>query len=102
MVDSSGCLLIPDVDRYLMAVEAYIVYKVDSKLYRRGQITRDIKSESERNWLWYVNSAANKMITPDYDTAENLSRRAQSMRAAVDSYSRGFGTLNYPTIKNKN
>jgi hypothetical protein len=99
MTDENGCIMIPDEDRYLMAIEAYIVFKIDSKLYRRGLIPRDVKIESEQNWLWYVNSAANKMIMPNYDSAENLSRRAQSMRAARDSQSSGFAALGSPTIK---
>jgi len=99
ILDENDCLMIPDVDRYLMAIEAYISYKIDHRLARRGELDWRIAQQSEQEWLWYVNSAANKLITPDYDVAENLSRRHQSMRAAVDSHSRGFGALNSPTIK---
>ena len=99
MLDENGCLMIPDVDRYLLGIESYLTYKIDHKLARRGELDWGIARASEQEWLWYVNSAANKLITPGYDEAEVLSRRAQSMRSPTGAHSRGFGTLNYPTIK---
>ena len=99
MLDENGCLMIPDVDRYLMGIEAYLTYKIDHKLARRGELDWGVAQRSEQEWLWYVNSAANKLLTPNYDEAEVMNRRAQSMRNPMGSHSRGFGTLNYPTIK---
>jgi hypothetical protein len=97
--DDNGCLLIPAVDRYLMAIESYIIFKLDSKLYRRGVIAKNIKDESEQNWLWYVSSAHTKIVTPNYDEAESLKNQIQKMRTDKDAHAYGFKYLNVPTVK---
>jgi len=98
-LDSNGCLLIPDVDRYMIAVESYIVYKIDSKLYRRGIISKTIKDESEQNWLFYVNSAFTKIVTPNYDEAEALKNQIVKIRTDSNAHDYGFESLGVPTVK---
>jgi hypothetical protein len=98
--DDNGCLLIPDVDRYMMAVEAYIIYKIDNKMYRRGILARNIRDESEQNWLWYVNSAFTKLATPNYDEAESLKNQMLKIRTDQSAHEYGFEYLNTPTVKN--
>jgi len=99
-MDDNGCLLIPDVDRYMMAIEAYIIFKIDNKLYRRGVISKNIRDESEQNWLWYVNSAFTKLTVPNYDEAESLKNQLTKMRSDSSAHQYGFEYLNNPTIKN--
>ena len=71
--------MVPDVDRYLMAIESYIIYKIDHKLWRRGKLSKAVRDISEQEWLWYVNSAQTKMITPDYDMAESMKNQLQKI-----------------------
>lgn len=98
-VDDNGCLLIPDVDRYMMAVEAYIVFKMDKKMARRGVIADKIAEESKQEWLWYVSSAHSKIVTPNYDEAESLKNQIQKIRTDKNAHDYGFGHLNVPTVK---
>ena len=97
--DDSGCLLIPDVDRYMMAVEAYIIHKIDSKLARRGVISRSIAEESKQEWLWYVSSAHSKIATPNYDEAESMKNQINKIRSDSNAHDYGFEHLNTPTVK---
>jgi len=98
-LDENGCLLIPDVDRYMLAIEAYIIYKLDKKLARRGVISRHIAQESEQEWLWYVASAHSKIVTPNYDEAEGLKNQIRKMRTDTNAHDYGFKYLNLPTRK---
>ena len=91
--------MIPDEERYLMAIEAYIIYKIDSKLYRRGVIAKHLRDESEQNWLWYVNSAFSKIVTPGYDGAESWKNQIQKMRADKAAHQYGYRYLKRPTVK---
>ena len=100
-VDENGCIMIPDEERYLMAVEAYITFKIDSKLHRRGVISKMIRDESEQNWLWYVNSAHSKIVTPGYDTAESLKNQIQKIRTDKNAHDYGFKYLKRPTVRKK-
>lgn len=96
-MDDDGCLLIPDVERYLMAVESYVIYKIDNKLYRKGIIAKNIRDDSEQNWLWYVSSAHSKMVTPNYDKAEALKNQIQKMGNDSNAHDYGFEHMNVPT-----
>ena len=98
-VDDDGCLMIPDEERYLMAVESYIIFKIDNKLYRRGVISKHVRDESEQNWLWYVESAHSKIVTPDYDGAESLKNQIQKMRTDKNAHDYGYKYLKRPTVK---
>lgn len=98
-LDDNGDLLIPDVERYLQAVQAYITYKMDKKLARRGVLSSRIADESEREWLWYVNSAFTKLVTPNSDGAESLKNQIVKMRTDKNAHDYGFEHLNKPTVK---
>ena len=91
--------MIPDVTRYLMGIEAYLTFKIDNKLWRRGKISKAIRDVSEQEWLWYVNSAFTKMVTPDYDKAESLKNQWLKIRGDEAAHDYSFGGLNLPTVK---
>ncbi len=98
-VDDNGCLMIPDEDRYMLAVESYIKFKMDHKLWRRGVISKVARDMSEQDWLWYVSSAFNKIVVPGYDQAEALKNQIQKMRIDKNAHDYGFAYQNLPTVK---
>ncbi len=100
-VDDNGCVMIPDEERYLMAVESYIIFKIDNKLYRRGVLPKHIRDASEQDWLWYVESAHSKIVTPSYDGAESLKNQLQKIRVDKNAHDYGFRYLKRPTVKRK-
>ncbi len=98
-VNEDGCIMIPDEERYLMAVEAYIIFKIDNKMYRRGVLPRHIRDASEQDWLWYVESAHSKIVTPSYDQAESLKNQIQKIRTDKNAHDYGYRYLKRPTVK---
>lgn len=94
-----GFPMIPDVTRYLLAVEAYLTYKIDNKLWRKGKQSKTIRDTSEQEWLFYVNSAFTKMMTPDYDRAESLKNQMVKIRTDSAAHQYSFAAMNLPTIK---
>jgi len=98
-IDDEGCLMIPDEDRYMLAVESYIKHKMDHKLWRRGVLSKLARDLSEQDWLWYVQSAHSKIVTPGYDGAEALKNQIQKMRTDKNAHDYGFEYLNLPTVK---
>ena len=99
--DENGCIIIPDEERYLMAIEAYIIFKIDNKLYRRGLLPKQIRDASEQDWLWYVESAHSKLVTPSYDQAESLKNQIQKIRQDKNAHDYGFKYLKRPTVKKR-
>ena len=67
MIDDEGFPMIPDIERVKAAIKAYIIYKVDYKLWRKDKISERVYRDSEKEWLWYVGSAGNvlKNMSPD-------------------------------------
>lgn len=66
-VDKDGFPLIPDLQRYIEAVKAFICMKVDYILWRGGELEKVHFDYSEKEWLWYVGSAGNAIRMPNYD-----------------------------------
>ena len=95
--DVDGCLMIPDVDRYMLGVESYIIHKIDNKLFRKGIISEKIRNQSEQDWLWYVGSAHSKIVTPNYDEAESLKNQLKKIRTDGNAHDYGFEHMNLPT-----
>jgi len=84
----------------MIAVEMYISFKMDHKLWRRGVISKAARDISEQDWLWYVQSAHSKIVVPNYDEAESLKNQIQKMRVDKNAHDYGFTYLKIPTVKN--
>lgn len=95
--DADGCLLVPDEERYLLAIETYIIHKLDNKLYRRGVLSKSIRDASEQEWLWYVASAHSKIVTPSYDQAESLKNQILKIHTDSNAHDYGYKHLKRPT-----
>lgn len=80
-IDKEGFPLVPDNQRYIEAIKAYIKFKIDYILYRSKELDKNIYEESEKQWLWYVGSAGNIARSPSYDQMESL---LQAMKLVVN------------------
>ena len=94
-----GYPMVPDVERYLLALESYVTFKIDHRLWRRGKLSKMVRDISEQDWLWYVNSAQTKMVTPDYDTAEAMKNQLLKIVPDITAHQYSFRYLNTPTVK---
>jgi hypothetical protein len=61
MVDENGFPMVPDNERVIEAVRAFVTYRVDHKLWRSNKLDRAVYEESKTEWLWYVGSAQNSL-----------------------------------------
>lgn len=67
LTDEEGFPMIPDKERVIEAIRAFITFRTDHKLWRSGRISREVYIDSEQEWLWAVGSAqtALRILTPD-------------------------------------
>lgn len=71
-VDEEGYPKVPDDTYYDEALAAYVTYRLDYRDFRKGNITDKVYQESEKNWLWYVNSARGSANMPSIAQLETL------------------------------
>ena len=74
-VDSEGNPMIPDDEVYIEAMLAYIGYRMGFELWMMDRLVEAKYRELEREWLFYVNSAKTKMLTPSLDEAQALANQ---------------------------
>lgn len=91
-VDEEGFPLIPDHQRYKEAVTSFIRMKIDYLLWRKGDITADVFSHSEREWLFYVASASGAAKTPSIDKMQAMSNQIKLIQGRFQ-HSNFFRTL---------
>ena len=70
--DDKGYPAIPDDERYLKAVEAYITHKISTRLWIQDKMSKDKQSYFENEWLFYVRSAKTRAQMPTIDGMESL------------------------------
>jgi hypothetical protein len=71
-VDSEGYPKIPDDTYYDEALASYVTYRIDYRDWRKGNTTDKVYQESEKNWLFYVNSARGSANMPSIAQLETL------------------------------
>lgn len=69
--DERGYPLIPDNERYMKGITSYIGERIAFGLFLQGDIAPAVYSKIDQERDWYIGSAKNSMIMPDYDTMEN-------------------------------
>lgn len=101
-VDNEGYPMIPDDERYLKAVESYIIERIARRLWLQDKIN-DFKYKAlEQDWLFYVNSAKNKAQMPSIDEMESLKNQLVRLISHPDRYRNQFAELgNGEQIKTK-
>lgn len=63
--DDEGYPMVPDNVYFDEALSSYCTFKLDRIDYRQGRIAKDVYMESQRDWLFYVNSARGSANMPD-------------------------------------
>lgn len=72
MTDPDGYPMVPDNTYFDEALSTYCTFRLDRIEYRKGKIPKDIYMESQRDWLFYVNSARGAANMPDINKLERL------------------------------
>lgn len=71
-VDDEGFPMVPDIQKYKMAVTKYLIYKVDYILWRQGVINDKVYTESKDEWLWFVGSISSALKMPSVEQMEAI------------------------------
>lgn len=92
-VDDDGFPIIPDDTKYKRAVQNYLIYKVDYRLWRQGFIEDKVYKESQLNWEWSIKSATNHLKMPSVDQMETLKNSLITLIPKFNSYRNFFHDL---------
>lgn len=93
-VDQDGFPKIPDNIKFKKAVESYIRYKIDYRMWRKGDIEDKIYKDSEKEWLWYVGAASTSMRILSIDQMESLQNQMLHLIPRLNQHSNYFRSLN--------
>jgi hypothetical protein len=91
-IDCDGLPMIPDNQRYVEAIKAFLSWKIDYLLWRRGELSERIYRDSEAEWLWYVGSAGNAARMPDTAGMQSLLNQIKVLGNRY-AYGRFFNNL---------
>jgi len=98
--DDNGYPMIPNEERVIKAVHAYVMYIITQKLWMSDKITKDKFSYWETEWMFYVNSARTKAHMPNLDREESFKNQMQRMIRPAHAHASHFNYLNKPEIPN--
>jgi len=88
--DSEGYPAIPDDERYLLAVESFIISKIAKKLWLQDKISKDKYIELEKEWLFYVRSAKSRAQMPTIDGMESFKNQVLRLITHPDRHRHQF------------
>lgn len=93
-IDYNGYPLIPDYVEFKEAIYWYINMKYTYSQWRRGEVRDGVYQDTEKNWHWYCQQAANKAMIPDLGKLENIKRSYLSLRPRTEQFKKFYDTLN--------
>jgi len=99
-VDDEGYPMIPDDVYYAKALAAYITYMMDYADWRKAKLTDKVLAKSEKEWLFYVNSARGSANMPNTAQIENLKSIWQRLIPNPNAYDRNFSGFNRKQRRN--
>jgi hypothetical protein len=94
-VDKEGFPLVPDNIKFKQAVQAYLRFKLDYRLWRTNEIGRDVFEYSEREYMWYVGAATTAGLMPSLDKMEawkNMTLKLTPQYSQHDKFFEELGT----------
>lgn len=89
-VDSDGFPLVPDNIYFDKALKSYCTYMFDRIQFRRGLVPEAIFIRSEKDWLFYVNSARGSAYMPNAAMMERIKNVWVRLIPKQNSYENGF------------
>jgi len=96
--DTDGYPMIPDDERYISAVKAYLMYMISFRMWLQDKLEEKKYRELENLWLFYIRSARNKVHMPDYDGMEALKNQLLRLRQNPYHHSTQFAYLSTPEV----
>ena len=100
--DENGYPLVPDNIYFIKALTAYVVFMLDKQEWRKGKIADKVYYDSEKDWLFYVNSAKAAANMPNIAQLENIKNTLRRLIPVTNDYSTGFKRFNKQEKLNRN
>lgn len=92
-IDAEGFPLIPDNQKFREATAAFVRYKIDYKLWRRGKLDSNVFNYSEREKDWYIGAATTAGAMPSVDTMESWKKQLGRLVPRFNEHSKMFDNL---------
>ncbi len=94
VTDDHGYPMIPDDIKYIKAVEAYLIERIDYKKWRCGDLPDKVYRHSEQERDWYIAAARNKVAMPSIDRMESLKNQWLRSIPRHNEHATGFRYTN--------
>jgi hypothetical protein len=92
-VDDNGYPMIPDDVAYKMAVQWYIIEKLDYKMLRRSKIEKHVHDYSVQQCSWYMGKANEHGHQPSIDQLESWKNQTLQLLPKINRHSSFFERL---------
>jgi hypothetical protein len=89
-IDCDGFPMIPDNIKFKQAVKAYLMERIDYKLWRKGELSAAVYNKSEVERLWYIGAAQTQAQIPSIDQAESWKNRMVKLLPEFNAQSNFF------------
>jgi len=89
-IDDKGFPLIPDVEKYKIALTKFIIMKLDYIGWRTGAISREVFQHSERESNWYIGSIASHLKIPDVQQMESIKNGLMRLKPNINEFNKFF------------
>lgn len=96
-VDEEGWLMIPDDEKYKLALKFHLIYKIDYRRWRawpEKPAYKALLNDSEQQRDFYVAAARNKAHIPTIDKMEAIKNQYLRSIPKINEHSNGFRTIN--------
>lgn len=100
--DEEGFPMVPDEISYKIAVTKYLMFKLSYVDWIKDPDSRGKKAVfdyNEREWMWYVGQASNKVKIPDLEQMESLKNQVIRLIPNINEHDTFFGYLGAKQIK---
>lgn len=95
-VDDEGWLMIPDDEKYKLALKFHLIYKIDYRNWRtwpEKPAFKALLNDSEQQRDFYVGAARNKAHIPTIDKMETIKNRQLRSIPKINEHRNGFRTI---------
>jgi hypothetical protein len=92
-IDENGFPLVPDDEKFKLALQWYVTMKLDYILWRQGDITDKVFNYSEQQWAWYCGGAGNRAKIPSIDKMESWKNQMLHLIPRINQHSKFFSDL---------
>lgn len=92
-IDEEGYPLIPDDIYFIEACSKYVMYMLDYREWRKGNIPDKVVQKSEQDYLFYINSARGSANMPNLAQLERLKNVWVRLSPLNNEYSKNFRNL---------